>query len=69
MSGGRGGRKFPVALIVLKSKASEFWWRKSSEVLDPSVESRTTSKAAAVVVFTKSNRTNFCTAFERVVMK
>jgi hypothetical protein len=31
------------------------------------VESRTTSKAA--VVFTKSNRTKFCTAFERVVMK
>ncbi len=67
LSGVSGGRKFPVALIVLKRKASEFWWRKSSEVLDPSVESRTTSKAA--VVFTKSNRTKFCTAFERVVMK
>ncbi len=69
LSGSSGGRKFPVALIVLKRKASDFWWRKSSVVLDPSVESRTTSKAAVVVVFTKSTRTNFCTAFERVVMK
>ncbi len=69
LSGSSGGRKFPVALIVLKRKASDFWWRKSLVVLDPSVESRTTSKAAAVVVFTKSTRTNLCTAFERVVMK